>query len=167
MAMRGIRYQLEMMDAKQVVISCNLHIRADGLPYAQQREPDDTGVAVYFMLDGIQQCIPCDRWAHVWENMRAIEKTIEAQRGIERWGTKAMVTATFSGYKALPAAIITPAPSRQWYDVLGVSNTATKQQIKVAYQNLAKAHHPDSGGTNDYFVELTKAYNLGMGQANG
>ena len=30
-----------------------------------------------------------------------------------------------------------------YYDILGVDKTATDQQIKMAYFNLAKTHHPD------------------------
>lgn len=57
------------------------------------------GGAVYFKLDGEDQCIPCDKWRTIAENMRAIEKTIEALRGLERWRAKEMVNAPFRGFK--------------------------------------------------------------------
>lgn len=164
-ALRDIHRQLDLMGATNVIISTNIPLTRYGTPYANFRMPDDSGVAVYYELDGVQQCIPCDRWINVWENCRAIAKTIEAQRGIGRWGTKAIVEATFTGYKQLPAAVITPAPSRKWYDILGVAYDADIATIKAAYRNLANVHHPDAGGDNDYFVELTKAYNEGMTNA--
>lgn len=159
--------ELRKMDVTTFVVSSNLAVRNDGLPYANQRTPQDPGVVLYFTRKGVDIAIACDAWETVDANLRAVGLTIEAIRGMERWGTEEMVDRAFTGFKALPEAIITPAPSRNWNDVLGVEPNATKQQIKTAYQNLAKAHHPDSGGNNDYFVELTKAYNTGMGQANG
>src|SRR5438874_2387964 len=47
-------------------------------------QPDDPGVALYFDLTGQQQCIPCDKWASVGDNIRAIGLTIAALRGLER-----------------------------------------------------------------------------------
>jgi len=35
-----------------IVISTNIKVRLDGLPYSSQHAPDDPGVAVYFTLDG-------------------------------------------------------------------------------------------------------------------
>ncbi len=36
------------------------------------------------------------------DNIQAIRKTIEAMRGLERWGVSDMLQRTFSGFKALP-----------------------------------------------------------------
>lgn len=161
-----LRDELRKMGVNEYIVSSDLAVRRDGLPYAGQRQPDDPGVVLYFTRKGIDIAIACDAWASVDANLRAIGLTVEAIRGMERWGTEEMVDRAFTGFKALPEAIVTPPPSRNWNDVLGVDPKATKQQIKTAYQNLAKAHHPDTGGSNDYFVELTKAYNVGMGQAS-
>lgn len=157
--------ELRLMRASNVIISSNLPLRRDGLPYATYGAGDDKGVAVYFDLDGSPQCIPCDKWSRVDDNLQAIRKTVEALRGLERWGAREMVRAAFRGFKALPETTITPPPTRQWFDVLGVAPTATGQEIRVAYRNLATIHHPDTGGDNEYFVELTKAYNEGMQHA--
>ncbi len=87
-SMQNLLNQLQLMKASNLVISSNVMLRLDGLPYANQRRPDDPGVAVYFTLKGEQQCIPCDRWDLVDHNIHAIGLTVEALRGLERWGPR-------------------------------------------------------------------------------
>lgn len=159
-ARSGLLHELRLMNATNIVINSNMELRRDGLPYAKQSRLDDTGVAVYFTLNGEQRCIPCDRWDMVEDNLQAIRKTIEALRGLDRWGAKAIVDAAFSGFKALPDVATTP--TEHWYDVLGVDPFATPDQIRVAYRNLVKKHHPDIGGDPAEFDRIKKAYEQGM-----
>lgn len=160
-ATQNLLTQLSRMGATDVVISSNVMLRRDGLPYANQRKPEDTGVAVYFTLKGQQQCIPCDRWNSVDDNIHAIGLTVEALRGLERWGAKEMVDAAFSGFKALPA----PSPGsldQGWWTVLGLTQNASRQDVEMAYRQLVKKHHPDVGGDPDLFKRLTAAYRQGI-----
>ena len=153
--------ELELLGASGVVISTNMMIRQDGLLYAKQREPDDRGVAVYFTLEGQQQCIPCDKWDRVQDNLQAIRLTVEALRGLERWGAKEMVTAAFRGFKALPeSTIVTPYSAQPWHDVLQVSPNADPDIIKSAYRKLASKYHPDNQDTGDaqMFAKIRRAY---------
>lgn len=150
--------ELQRLGATNVVVSSNMQYRADGLPYARQNV-NDTGVAVYFKLEGEEQCIPCDKWRLLEENLRAIFKTIEALRGLERWGAKDMVNAAFRGFKALPASIVTPTPHRSWFVVLDVDENANALEVKQAYRNALKLTHPDTGGATAEFSEVQKAYN--------
>jgi DnaJ family protein A protein 2 len=48
---------------------------------------------------------------------------------------------------------------RDPYSVLGVSNGASKDDIKKAYKKMAMKHHPDKGGDEKIFKEITNAYN--------
>ena len=45
-----------------------------------------------------------------------------------------------------------------YYDVLGVTEKATAEEIKRAYRKLASQHHPDKGGDNAKFQEIQRAY---------
>lgn len=48
---------------------------------------------------------------------------------------------------------------RDYYEILGVSKSATAEEIKRAYRKLAVRHHPDKeGGDETKFKEATEAY---------
>jgi DnaJ-class molecular chaperone len=45
-----------------------------------------------------------------------------------------------------------------YYEILGVTKTATADEIKLAYRRLASQHHPDKGGDKNRFQEIQQAY---------
>lgn len=49
---------------------------------------------------------------------------------------------------------------RDLYEVLGVSRDASDADIKKAYRRKATEHHPDRGGDEEAFKELTAAYEV-------
>ena len=73
-----LMHEIRLLGGTLPVLSSNVQLRRDGLPYANMREPDDRGVAVYFTLKGQQMCFCCDRWDSVADNIQAVRKTIEA-----------------------------------------------------------------------------------------
>lgn len=145
--------ELRRLGASGVVISSDLRLRQDGLPYADQREPADPGIAVYFRRRGKSIVIACDAFDKTWKNLRAISGTIEAFRAIERYGSSSMLEQAFQGFAQLPAHAV----EASWWDVLGVSPTASLEQISDAHRDLAMKNHPDRGGSADAMARINRA----------
>ena len=45
-----------------------------------------------------------------------------------------------------------------YYEVLGLKSDANQSDIKKAYRNLVKVHHPDIGGSEERFKNISQAY---------
>lgn len=151
---RGLCAELDRMGATQVIISTNVPLRADGMPRAGVHRLEDPGVAVYFTFKKKEMCFACDKYELVWENMRAVAKTIEAIRGIERWGSSDMMERAFRGFTALPEKA-----SEAWRDTLGFSaaQKVSADEIEAAFKQLVHVHHPDKGGDAELFHRLVIA----------
>jgi molecular chaperone DnaJ len=46
------------------------------------------------------------------------------------------------------------------YEVLGIEPGATPEDVKRAYRRKAREHHPDAGGDEERFKEVTRAYEV-------
>jgi molecular chaperone DnaJ len=49
---------------------------------------------------------------------------------------------------------------RDYYEVLGVNKNASADELKKAYRRAAVEHHPDRGGDEEKFKELSEAYEV-------
>lgn len=151
----------------KVIISTNLRLKRDGLPYSETGEPPDTGVAVFFQLRFERGgkwherpiVLTCDKWTRVSWNLYAIAKDIEAQRARHRWGCTNIEQA-FRGYMAIPER----CGGLSWWAVLGIQPDATRQMVKEAYRLKATTEHPDKGGTTERWNRLQEAYEQAIGQ---
>jgi hypothetical protein len=147
--------ELDRMGAQQIVLSTNIPVRRDGLPYAGQREPEDSGAAVYFVRKGKPLCFACDRYEMAKDNINAIKHTIDALRGIERWGASDMLERAFRGFAALPDG----SQQKHWREVLGFTaeQRVTADVLEVRFKDLARVWHPDVGGDGVRFGEISAA----------
>jgi len=118
-----------------------------------EERPKDPGVAVWFVRDGEQRCIPVDRYDTPAANLQAIHHVLEARRVELRHGTLALMRATFRGFVAR-----LPGPSaRPWHQVLSVAADASVDEIRAAYKRLARERHSDHGGSDAMMAELNAA----------
>ena len=161
-ARENLSNELRLMGAIGVVLSTNVELRRDGKPYSG-RSASDPGVAVYFTWREQQYAFACDCWDKVEHNLQAIRKTIEAVRGIARWGTGEMVASAFVGFKALPEQAGASTGVASWWDILSVPSTASAAVIEAAYKQKARLAHPDKpGGSHELMQQLNQARALGL-----
>jgi hypothetical protein len=147
--------ELERLGVKRddLVISTDIPTRLDGLPRSD-RSVADPGVAVYWRKGKDTRCMAIDRYDRVADNLAAIAATLEAMRAIERHGGAEILDRAFTGFVALPAP-------EQWWQVLGVAENATGEEIDAAWRRLAARHHPDRGGDNAQMARINAARDQG------
>lgn len=161
-ALKNVRGSLQLFaldsgkTVGEIVISSNVTLGVE--------RPEDTGVAVWFTWDGMSVCIAVDRYPKVEDNVQAIHHIIDGRRTELRHGGLHIVRATFTGFQALPA----PA-KKSWRAILGFHETQlpTKAEINRAWKDLAKATHPDAGGSEERMAELNTARMEALAEIGG
>jgi hypothetical protein len=150
-ARQQLQWEVERMAGRYPLLSTNLPLRMDGHPYSERTQVDDPGVALYFERYGRQMVFACDRWTLIRDNVRAIHKTIEALRGIERWGASDMMERALHAFIALP-------PPLQWWQILGLPRATTAEDVLAKHRDLAMRWHPDrEGGSAVRMAEVNAA----------
>lgn len=146
-ALADLGDELRLMGAKDVTITSNPGNAAA-----------DAGIAVYFFWKDREYCIACDRFYAKKHNLRAIGLSIAAMRSMVRYGTDDLFGQAMEGF-ALDALPMSAARhKRPWFEVLGVFPQAPRAVVDAAYRALAKTAHPDGGGSDEAFKELSEAY---------
>jgi len=149
-ALKNVQDSLRLFAADSGKSLQNLVISSNVTPGAER--PQDPGVAIWFVWDGLTVCVPVDRYQTVAANLQAIHHIIEARRVELRHGGLAIVRATFTGFLALPAPNEEP-----WWAVLQVEQTADRATIEAAWKKLAVANHPDRGGSGEAMARVNAA----------
>lgn len=166
-AIRDLLREIDLLGGINEIISSNLKLRHDGLPYSSQRVPDDPGIAVYFDLPDTTLktrpvCMTCDRWDKQACNIWSIAKCVGALRGLERWGGGEMVNAAFTGFLALPNPAAAP-----WWSVLEFYSEAEaffQGDFEIKAKKLLQKYHPDNDDehSDDWmFAKVVKARDEG------
>jgi len=143
-----------------VIISTNVELRRDGLPYSGRKAPEDPGAAVYWRdpANDQRRCMAIDQYDRVEDNLAALAATLDAMRAIERHGGAAILDRAFTGFTALE---FNPdgTRTRTWRDVFGVvDGPMTLNFVKRKYRELASERHPDKpGGSHEAMSELNAA----------
>lgn len=152
-ARNSIMREVKLLGGKAPIISTNIPLRNDGLPYASFKTVSDKGVAVYFTYNNNSVVLACDKWDKIEDNMQAIRKAIDALRSLDRWGVSDILNRAFTGFVALP-----DSTKKHWSEVLCLPRNANESQIKEAYRRLAIETYPDRGGSALRFIEVKEAY---------
>lgn len=150
---RGLKEELRRIGATNIVVSTNQPLRGDGMPYAQQRNIQDTGVAVYFTRGGRTLVMAQDRFWSIIGNMRSLTMAIEGLRQMERHGGAVMLERAFDGFLAL-------APPEDCWVIIGIPKQEVmsnfgdirRQMIVQAFRDRAR-HLDGSGGDMDRLVK--------------
>lgn len=140
-AFDALRREMDRMGVETWRMSTNIPRTQRGALNATMLRPADPGVAVWFKRKQKSLSMACDRWLRVEDNIWSIAKSVEAIRGIERWGASEIMERAFRGFAALPG--IGESSGMSWWKILGVPVNATPDQVKSAFRGLAKQHHPD------------------------
>ena len=167
-----LKHELSRLGVRECVIELDLQesdIRLDGLPRATAR-PDQPPVRLSFHHPDIGPLqYPCDTYDNWKDNVRAIAKTLEAQRAQERYGATRR-HQQYAGWQQLPpggSAVVQTAmtveQAASFLNRAAGSPTSDRDLMTVAanaqlaYRRAAANLHPDRGGDAQQFTQLQEA----------
>jgi len=153
--------QLRVSTAVVEVAVDGRELRADGLPRATAN-PSDPGVVLWFVRNGQNVCMPCDRFDDWQDNLRAIAKSLEALRAVDRYG---VTTAgeQYQGWTRLGQGNGSRFESKEaaasfLSRVLG--NDLKNYARDTCRREVEKRTHPDKGGSDAEFKAAQEALSM-------
>jgi hypothetical protein len=158
--------EMRHLSAQNVVIQAGFtreQVRNDGWPRSGAR-PSHPAVVVSFRSRGKDLSFPCSTYRSHEDNLRAIALSLEALRGVNRYGVT-QNEEQYKGWAQLPPP--TPAQKMSRFDacIFLQSNSdvdagsigAFSKSRDEAYRQAARRLHPDAGGNHEQFVRLQEA----------
>jgi hypothetical protein len=160
--------ELSKLSAKQIVIQVEgltlEYIRNDGWPRAGKNGHCGPGVIVSFESPKGSISMPCDQFRDWQDNIRAIAKSLEALRMVDRYGvTKG--NEQYRGWTRLEAPKSGNMTREQGIVFLAsLYRSPVEDMARLSVQDfkticrIAKIeNHPDHGGSHEIFVRIGQA----------
>jgi hypothetical protein len=162
-----LEYELGKLRADHVVIQIedpeqHRRIRNDGsMTMADKYWPTKPGVILTFESPKGNISMPCDRYPHWRDNLRAIALSLEALRAVDRYG----VTRGNEQYRGWTQigngnGKMDRAAALKFVETLAgapFGRAVTAEIIAEVCRALRIKHHPDRGGSHETFVAIGQA----------
>lgn len=165
--------ELWYLSARAVVLQMAVQqsqIRKDETGLLAHVQPEHPGVVLSFNTSRGALSYPCDTFLSWRDNVRAIAKTLENLRAVDRYGVSKH-GEQYTGWSQLPPGRPMPKPMTReeaaafvtrWADphgrIPGMERTLVAgQMIEASYRSAAKNVHPDAGGSTEDFQRLQEA----------
>lgn len=137
---------------------------------------DSGEYTISFDRHGRRYVFRCSKWKAPLDNLRAAQRSISLlYQAIEEYGTLRSESELkagkadpfdqfFAGFEALPddTVLMLGSGRSSWWEILGISQGASKSEIISAYRSMSRVHHPDVGGTAEDFKRVRAAYEQGL-----
>jgi len=166
--------EMTAVSAKDAILTAFIpknQIRADGWPLSSAKAAGP-GLILSFTSNGQPREFAADHYDDWKDNLYAVAKTLEALRGINRWGG-ASSGKQYAGFSPVLAPDAQPMPAsfassqsaavfladhaEGWSAGQILNNSLV---LKSAYNAASIKLHPDTGGTHEGFVQLQQAKDL-------
>jgi len=172
--MTELEYELRFVGAQDVTVRgfwLEKDFRRDGSLRAGAR-PTSPGVILEYYAADEKYRFACDTFGFWEHNLKAIVKTLENLRGIDRWGV--VKGEQYIGFKALPEKASETLTTDAALTIISTESgvpidlvTRDVEQIRRAIRTARAKTHPDAiNGNHDAFVRVNTAAEL-LGYTNG
>lgn len=159
--------QLKKMQACNVEICWNLTcevldeaILVDGDP--EETDGIDTSVVIHFDWQTNRYRVVCGRWKTFAENLRGCYYTLRGMHDFRISGAESVSDPIFQS--CFIDKLRTPIPKKtvSWRKILGTKRFPNANEIRMAWKEKAKMHHPDNGGNEDDMKRINAAKDEAM-----
>lgn len=169
------RYKVQTETVQRDLQATLRKMRATGLKISQNFETAECEIR--FDRSGTRFVFRCAKYAHPTDNFRAAQRAISLIfQAMEESGVTSnenrfaeTLGQFFAGWAATPddSVLALPSGGRDWWEVLGISKTPTRAEVRNAYLALARVHHPDQGGDPEAFKRVRAAYDEALRAVGG